>query len=393
MTRLISLRVILVLLLHCNVLFAILNPGQFMELSSYWYFVLAICVGGIIYTRNNLMPKIQYEKYIFFCIIWQILVIPITFIVMGKVNMAYLLSFILFLSFFYVCLKLKLDDSEIRKILNSYIYSGVIVSILLFTQPIPYGSGDIRFTLRLHEDSLLDPNYLAALLVFPAILAFSKLLFNFSFKAIILWGTFFLIILIGLFLTGSRNAMISVAIGALFSFFQYIRKGLNLKKLIFSFIMLYIVVLVVLHFLPEGTYSRLFLESYHDDSNTKRILDWKAGLDAFFQHPIFGYGFTSEFDAIKISTRKELVAHNTFIGLLIQFGITGFLIYLVGLYHLIIDFSRNKELMLLGATLATLLLALIVSAQVSVFFWFPIIAIVCIYNNMRRNNKQIKEYF
>ena len=391
MNKIFSLRSFLVLLLQCNLLFAILNTGEFFELSSYWYFVLAVCSIGFLKIKK-IAPSTRYERFIWFCLCWQVIVFLITLIVMGKVNTAYLFSYLLYFIFFYICLKIRFSSIEIKQILSSYMFSGVLVSGLIITLLIPYGDGNIRFSLQLFDNPMFDPNYLAAFLVFPGVITFSKMIFKLSLVNIILYGTFFLIIVIGLFLTGSRSAMIAVLIGSFFTYAHFFSKNLSLSKIIWSIAILYIVVIVVVFFLPEGTYARLFMESYNDGSNLKRLTNWNAGLEAFYRHPLFGYGYTSEMEAIKNAINKELVAHNSYIGLLIQFGVVGFTIYAVGISYLLVHLFKKKEYMLLGSVLSTLQLSLVVSAQVAVFFWFPIIAVVCIDNDMQYNEKNIREY-
>ena len=359
-----------------------------MELSTYWYFVLPVSIIGLLCIIGNIRPATLPERIVWRFLMWQPVVLLVTFLVMGMVNTAYLLSFTLYFIFFYVCIKIRLTNIEICKILNSYMLSGIIVGALLVTIPTSYGHGEIRFTLQLFSDHLIDPNYLGAFMVFPYIIALAKLFFVSSLRTILYYLACAIILVVGIFLTGSRSALIASFIGMFFIIFQFLKGGLNLKIIALCSFFLLIVTVLLSSFIPENTYARLFMESYNDGSNASRVLYWKSGLDAFCQHPIFGYGYTSEMDAIKKVVRKEYIAHNTFIAILIHFGILGFSLYFHGVYKLLTRILRYKEYILFGSLIATLQLAFVVSAQVSIFFWFPIILIVCIVNDMKYSNQR-----
>ena len=387
-------RKIVLFLMMCNIVFAILNPGKYFELADYYYFVLTICFIGFfdLNLKKRLFPDNSIEKYLVLCIFWLIVPFLVALFVIGQVSSAYSQSFILYFLFFYICLKYRFSHFEMRKILNSYVISGLIVGLLIITQHNMYDNIGERFSVQLFDHPMFDPNYLAAFLVFPAIITFSKVIYSTSWRAI-LYSCVLVTILVGLLMTGSRNGMISFFLGAFFVYKQRFSIKLNFGKILFIIIFLNVVIPLVLNFVPEETYMRLFVNSYDDGSNLQRLNDWSAGLNTFLKNPILGYGFTGEMDAIRYAIGKNLVAHNTYIGLLIQFGIIGFFFFFIGFARLIKDLWAHHDFLLLGLFFAVLQLSLVVSGQVAFFFWIPIIIIVCILNCMNYDKKlTIKDF-
>jgi O-antigen ligase len=379
----------------CNILFAILNPGKYFELADYYHFVLTICIIGFFHFsfKGFLSPHNSIEQYSFICLLWMIIPFFVAHFVVGQISSAYCLSFIIYFLFLYICIKYRFTHFEIRKILYAYTISGSIVGILIITQNTLYYDIDARYSVQLFDNQMFDPNYLAAFLVFPCIVSFMRIMYSSSISKAIFDSCCLFIIIVGLFMTGSRNAMLSFCLGALFVYFQRFSIKLTPQSVIVILIAAFVVVPVIASYLPEETYLRLFVNSYDDGSNAKRLIDWKAGWDTFLQHPFLGYGFTAEMDAISFALKKHLVAHNTYLGFLIQFGIVGFLLFTTGIIHIIKSLYAKSEFALLGTVFATLQLSLVVSAQVAFFFWIPIVIIVSIVNDMNYNKKLIiKDY-
>lgn len=376
-------RRIVLFLIICNIMFAILNPGKYFELADYYYFIIAVSIIGLLnlFFKRNLFPKNNIERYLFFCFLWLIVPFFVAYFVIGQVSSAYLLSYILYFVFFYICLKYRFSNLEIGKILNSYILSGLIVGLLIISQHTMYYDTGGRYSVQVFDNPIFDPNYLAAFLVFPALLSFVIVLYSTSWK-ILLYIFVLFVIVGGLLMTGSRNGMISFLLGAFFIFMQRFSLKLKVSRIISLLLFISITITLVLNYVPEETYLRLFVDSYNDGSNHTRLMDWDAGWRSFLIHPILGYGFVSEMDAIKFALGKSLLAHNTYIGLLIQFGVIGFSFFIIGISKLIKKLIVCHDLVLFGFIIATLQLSLVVSAQVAFFFWIPIIIIVCVVNNV-----------
>ncbi len=82
-------------------------------------------------------------------------------------------------------------------------------------------------------------------------------------------------------------------------------------------------------FVPETSWTRISTISAQVDSGdlNQRTAIWAAGLRAFAAHPVLGVG---EGAYLQISDRQlgeGFVAHNTFVSVLVELGIVGFLLF------------------------------------------------------------------
>ena len=303
-------RKIVILLFQLNLIFAVFMPDAYLRIADYWYFIFFICLIALFNLKKCLAQDRTISNYLKTLVILQLIASFISIFVSGNISTGYLFSYVLWILFFIICLNFRFNSDEIKKIFSGYILSGTLVGlIMIFQRTDVYDGGGERFTIQLLGHEKFDPNFLAAYLVFPCIICFARLLFNFEKKDLFC----FFSIIIGLLMTASRSAMLSSFTGIFFCIIAhsiYIGKFNNLFKYGFVFAILLI---VLLFFLPEATYNRLFITSYNDDSNTKRLLDWSIGIDTFLQRPICGYGMISEMEAIFMATGKQYLAHNTYI--------------------------------------------------------------------------------
>lgn len=81
-----------------------------------------------------------------------------------------------------------------------------------------------------------------------------------------------------------------------------------------------------------------------------RLEAWQAGVNLIMDKPLFGYGFGVEdklFGLKKIMFRRHAGAyvHNSFLGMLLQLGLLGFIMFFVPLFILLFKelFSRNEN--------------------------------------------------
>ena len=90
-----------------------------------------------------------------------------------------------------------------------------------------------------------------------------------------------------------------------------------------------------MNILPESSFERLFSESYYDYNNKKRFVDWAVGFKALENSWLFGYGMQGEMQIIKREVGVSMIAHNTYLALLLQFGVVGFSVLAIGVMRLI----------------------------------------------------------
>ena len=384
--RIIPEKVFVVFLLQCNFVFTFLMPDKYLGIADYWYFIFPtsllmityFCKSGIVFTRAS--------KFLAFFLLYQIIPLFVSVFIVGDTNSGYFLSYVLYIGFFILLLLYPFTEKDYKKILNAYILSGAIIGALIAYQKVDYydGSG-YRYTIQILGHEKFDPNFLGAYLVFPFIILLAKLFRKFSYLNII----YFFLISIGVLYTASRTSMVGCFLGLLFVLRDLMKRKKVKRKSTILFVVISCVVIlyIVLLVLPEGTFNRLFVYSYMDASNEKRLDDWEYGIKAFQLRPLLGYGFLGEMDIINMATRTQMIAHNTYIGLILQYGVIGCKIMIIGLICLWKKIWDIKEQLLLGVYITTLIVVLMVSAEVAVFLWFPIILTTGITEIIRRNRK------
>ena len=383
-------RKLVVLLFQLNMLLAVFMPDAYLGIADYWYFIVFICFIGVFNLKKILPQDRTILFYLKILASLQLIASIISLFVAGKITSGYLFSYVLWIIFFFICINHRFNSEEIKKIFSGYILSDALIVLIIIVQRTDYyGSGGERFTIQILGHEKFDPNFLAAYLVFPCIICFSRLLFKFKKKDLFL----FLLIIVGLLMTASRSAMLCSTLGIICC---VISNGIYTKKIknIFKYALLIsFLLIVVLLFLPEATYDRLFVTSYNDGSNEKRLLDWSLGIASFLQRPILGYGMIGEMDTIMMATNQKYIAHNTFIAFLMHYGIVGTLIILGGIIGLTIKILKKKEFILFGCLISLLFSCFLISAQVAVFWWTPIILITCCIQNLYRGyNKNFIEF-
>lgn len=174
-----------------------------------------------------------------------------------------------------------------------------------------------------------NPNAYAFFLVccFPVVLIFSN--FDNSGKFKVLSFIFPAIFLLGIYYTGSRAAYGAIIVVILFLCFSYI-------KTIIPTVMISIILCFILTFFPdvivslsEGLRASYLVKkltiagftSVQDDRMLSLIEGWKM----FLEHPFFGAGLGA-FHHQQMNAGDPLVIHNSFLWILAEFGVFGFIV-------------------------------------------------------------------
>ncbi len=131
-------------------------------------------------------------------------------------------------------------------------------------------------------------------------------------------------------LTGSRGGLLTSVVAL--SIVPLTMTKLSPKRMITMMAMLFLAGALAVVYVPEKIVQRLATTSteVEDLKAGGRVKMWKAGLHAFPQHPILGFGTSSFIRAVTPELGSEaLVAHNSFISLLVEQGVVGLTLYLL----------------------------------------------------------------
>ena len=176
----------------------------------------------------------------------------------------------------------------------------------------------------------------------------------------------FFLMLIGILLSASRSSINAMVVSM--GYFIYARSE-KYRPLVFFFSMSFILILA---WIIETLLKQFFINYFRVETiptAAGRIEFWSIGLGLISSRPIFGYGFGIE---EKLFSLKHIIGyegveihfHNSYLGMALQLGIIGFLIFFGPLFMLLFKeiFSRKSSDTLLRCALqASIIAGLVVS--------------------------------
>jgi O-antigen ligase len=151
--------------------------------------------------------------------------------------------------------------------------------------------------------------------------------------------------LLSIALTGSRGGMIVCMVALLIV--PLAMTSLSPGKLVSAIAMLAISGALAVAYVPDTVVQRLATtgESVQDLSLGGRFKLWQAGIHAFIEKPVMGYGTS----AYKVAINPEMgdltqVAHNSYISVLVEEGLVGLFLFLAMLASVFFVINRLPRL-------------------------------------------------
>ncbi len=336
------------------------NGDKYFQLSGFYLPLIAALVFGLFSLIRH-----SYEKIHFICMA-LIAVFVISMInSISHLNRGYTLSYLVGMLLLLEMSCMDLSPRTLNQIKNAYILSALLISALIIIFRARYYADESnRLTIQIGSNPLIDPNYLSAYLTVPFVLAFKDILTR---KNKVFPIVSALMIAFGILLTGSRGALVSIAIGSICIFFSFVK--LTLSKALKIFIPL-IALLAVVAFiaLPKESLDRLLNigEWISDPSNVKRFGLWDNAIKAIAKQPLLGYGPQSTSDIVGSVLDIYEPAHNTFFDMCLHSGIAyiAVLSLIIG-YILII--KKNKAAKCICLT--SLIASIFIGAESSLYLW------------------------
>lgn len=246
-----------------------------------------------------------------------------------------------------------------------YILSCLAIVLKMAFQRISLPEDETRYTI-FNFIKLMDPNFLTGLFVLPCIILFYRIIhYKQPKKDMLLLG----ILLLAILATGSRGGLLAVLLGCGI----ILMKDASLKWKI-TMIILGISTFAVLSYFSVENLSRFTAEGLEDGSNILRFHLWGVSWDIFMSNPLFGRGANSMINlGMQYGARINIMVHNTFLEILTDYGILGFLLW-SGVYLSILKRSIHLKNVLTNSILiSTAFCAFFISAQDSAFWWQNII--------------------
>ncbi len=151
--------------------------------------------------------------------------------------------------------------------------------------------------------------------------------------------------LLAVILTGSRGAMVTALFGLLIV--PLTMTKLSPGKAAAAIALLAIAGALTVTYVPDRIVQRLETtgSEVEDASLGGRFTLWHAGANAFLRQPLLGYGTSGFISAIKpkMGPRAQ-VAHNSFLSLLVETGLIGFLLYTTMMVTVLLSVRRLPPL-------------------------------------------------
>jgi O-antigen ligase len=210
--------------------------------------------------------------------------------------------------------------------------------------------------VRTGGGSTYDPNDLAALIVATLPIAAIQIQITKSrFWKIFCFGGA-ITCLLGLIATQSRGGLVGLIIVIIFAAFTKVQ-GFSKKRLIVLTVIMGIFFIMQVGTNYKERISTIFEDVSSLQAGSGRMMIWKRALVIASDHPILGvgpncfssaYGDYLEHDRFKgdiwreASTGKWNVAHNSFLQVLVDMGIPGFLIFMVIIIYTFRNFRQLK---------------------------------------------------
>lgn len=340
------------------------------SLSLMYYYPVAIIVIGLtilsLCKERFQLNRLHFAIVILFVIMLWHLDASIQYFETSKTIISLFLFFILF----FLLTMHSPTLSEIRLVSYCFGYSGVIISILLICFKQEYEMGRYSYSVW---GRLMEVNYLACYLSITFLFVFHKVLTSYKLKRILyIIGSF--LILYAIFLTGSRGAFLSVGLSSSILLF-YNPKNLPLKMVLLA--ILFVVGFIIL---PQSLTDRFLHNSYNDGSNQMRLSLFSNAFHFIVQRPILGYGVASGKAITNFGS-----AHNTFLSVLLNFGMIGLLMYFVILFRNLKILLQRDMFLFLAIFFDLFITSMIITNYNTIPFWFTVILLIWV-TDYKKNN-------
>ena len=364
--------------------------------NNFTFFAVAILCNVIEFlTRES--KKISISPLFVFSII-LIIVLDVIHMAFSSFSRAAVMSIIFYL---VLILSVILDSYSFRD--ARVISDGVIISSIVFTfltmflgRELYPGAGKYVYVQPFGEHVIIEPNYLGALMTLGFCLSVYHLMGPLRITHRIPVKFFYIIsaciILLGIMLTGSRSALVSIllfaAAGILFM------ENSPIKRRLFILAAAGVTALLAMLFLgiiPDTVVSRMFnLSSYVDASNMKRIRDWLYGLKMMMREPLIGSGPELTQELLMDFYGFSGDAHNTFITAGIMYGLPVLALFIYFIANLTMRAYKKRDTVMAAIMIAMIFEWNIIACQFTVSTWLTFIICMIMVNTSETEKESFR---
>lgn len=370
------------ILMMLQILTYFLNSDMYLQISGMFLFMFLAILMGMFWLLLHISHWSSINAFQIISMLWIICLVISILANFAVIESGYVLSYLLLLIMVFIFSSMKFEKEDLNRLTCAYIALGVVISLLIIIiHKRFYAEDSTRITIQIGTGPLIDPNYLGACLVGPFFLILQKMMNNSDGKRRSVYLATIIIILLGVFLTGSRGALLALVVGILVVFHKALFQHITANKIVFVLIVA-IGAVGILSIIPEETKTRFFdIGNWMDASNSRRLALWENAVIHILKKPWFGYGLANTVNTIGNA------AHNTYLEICVHFGVVGGLLYIALFCALLF---RKTSRFMKAIVLSTMVWSIFISAEATMFLWLNI-SICIAYCNMEKGERDAKK--
>ena len=275
------------------------------------------------------------------------------------------------------------NKSEVNRMLNLYVLVAIGFSLIILYNVYTRNLDESGRSSIVVFGTVKDANYLAAFLCPAVPYCLAKALYKKEKKVINIsfWG----IIVIAIYMTGSRGGFMTALIASFLLAIDYMLKGdASINKMLFL-ALLFVAILGVYIYLQNTTlFVRMMnIDSYTDDIRLKL---WSEAMKAFKKNPVLGGGRNA--GAYYSFMRYKKVQHSTFIEIISDEGIIGILAFIVLLFQ-IIKVEKNNFMFIGSMMICCLLPLAFLNAYQTLSLWINLSLLTVLSAFLKENDIEL----
>lgn len=322
--------------------------------------------------------KIVFNKFLGLSIVFLFFVL-ISVLVAVDMNIAFgkLVTMIQIYIMMFTMVNYFDSKEKLYNVIRAFAISGLLATVYLFSV------SDFSNIKRFGEE-LGNQNAIARILTIAAV--FSLVIYNKEKK---LWYLlFWLLMVIMIFLTGSRTGFIFILLGSVITF--YSSYNINLKTILPVALLIFILLISSYYAIMnielfynilgrriEQMVEGAFGEGTTDGSFNTRMNMIKYGWDWFKEKPLFGYGIDNYRVLYSRIGFEGTYSHNNVIELLVSVGLIGTIIFYLSYLGVLVNvFKIRKEDRVLILAIVSIIIGYLIMSFGSVFYSSKHIAII-----------------
>ncbi len=296
----------------------------------------------------------------------------------ATITMDRLETYMLMSSYVLLVSVFPFERKELEAIALVYAIGSLIALALLFIIGDLHGGYNTegRRTITING-KYQDPNGLAAYLIAGTMYFFDKI---FSKKWYSVPSAFiFVLFVIGILQTGSRGALVALAVTLLLILILRTPRKSRGTVIIGIGIAAIIVYFALMLILPSGLFNRLFnIQTYLGGAG--RVSLWTLALEKVFEHPFFGNGIASHLAYFYEVINDEEAMHNTYLCVLFEVGITGLVAFVTPFLMSLYNSIKKHNMFVLSIVLCNMAIVFFLDSVYLRYIWNALMIGVIFYN-------------